>query len=327
MHKIINIILIVCLLGVVTAPSLLANVGAVTNSPDVKMAMLKFQQRLLKAQQLSIKYLQLDMAKMKEEHERAPVNEIEAIVKRGKLRVAMYSKDTPPFYFMDQNNVLTGVDVVLITGFADLLGIPVEFDRSAKSLDEVVDKVEHHQADIAISKLSATFKRSTKVLFSDPYINLKQSLLINRIELAKQLQGRHQEEVIQHLTGKIGVVAKSSYVGFAKHFDQMEVVEYKSWDEIIDDASTGKIMAAFRDDAEIKKILKDNPDKALNLLSVVLTDADDPKAIAVSFEDRKVKDLLNVYLKSLDLNLTTDKITNDYYNVISTIESKINQRL
>ncbi|MDI1292484.1 MAG: transporter substrate-binding domain-containing protein [Methylobacter sp.] len=256
-----------------------------------------------------------------------PVNEIQAIVDRGKLIVAMYSQDTPPFYYRDKNNILTGVDVVLIKGFADLLGVTVEFDRSAKFLDDVVDKVEKHEVDLAVCKLSMTFDRVKRVLFSEPYINLHQSLLINRLELAKQLQGRPQETVIQNLTGKIGVVAKSSYTGFAAHFSEMEMVEYPSWDQAVNDARTGKITAAFRDEAEVKMILRDRPDMALSLLSVMLKDADDPKAIAMSLDHRNLQDLMNFYLKSLNMELTADKIINNYDKVIQNIENKIKQRI
>lgn len=254
-----------------------------------------------------------------------PVNEVQAIINRGKLIVAMYSQDTPPFYYKDKNNELTGVDVVLIKGFADLLGVTVEFDRSAKFLNDVVDKVENHEVDLAICKLSMTFGRAKRVLFSDPYINLHQSLLINRLELAKQLHGRPQEEAIQHLTGKIGVVAKSSYARFAKHFKNMEIIPYPAWEDAVNDARNGKITAAFRDEAEVKKILHDRPDMALSLLSVILRDANDPKGVAMSFESRHLKYLMDFYFKSLNMNLTADKIINDYDNVIKNIENKINQ--
>jgi len=239
----------------------------------------------------------------------------------------MYSQDVPPFYYVDKNHVLTGLDIVLIKGFADLLGVTVEYDRSAKFLDDVVDKVEKHEADMAICKLSLTFDRAKRVLFSTPYINLHQSLLINRLELSKQLNGRPQEQAIQNLTGKIGVVAKSSYVGYAKYFKNMEIVPYPTWNEVLNDVLAGRITAAFRDEAEVKLIVRDRPDIALKLLSVVLKDADDPKGIAVSFDHRELKDLLNFYLTSLDLNLSADKIINDYDNLIGTIENKIKQKV
>jgi ABC-type amino acid transport substrate-binding protein len=251
------------------------------------------------------------------------VNEIEAIVKRGKLIVAMYSEDTPPFYFVDNNNQLTGIDVALIKGFADMLGVKVEFDRSAKFLDDVVDKVEKHQADLAICKLSMTFSRVKRVLFTRPYIRLHQGLLINRLRLAQQLNGRSREETIQNLTGKIGVVAKSSYVKYANQkFKHAEVVEYPTWNDVVNDVLKGNIVGAYRDEAEIKMIVRDRPDTALQLLSVVLKDAEDPKGIAVALKHRNLKDLLNFYIESLDLNLTVDKVLKDYDDVIKSIATK-----
>jgi len=252
------------------------------------------------------------------------VNEIQEIIKRGKLVVAMYAKDTPPFYYVDKNDHLVGLDVTLIKGFAELLGVPVEFDRSSKFLNDTVDMVENHKADLAITKLSMTFKRATRVLFTEPYVNLHQSLLINRLELLKQLHGRSQEETIQQLSGKIGVVAKSSYVDYAKHFKNMEVVTYPAWSDVVSAVYEGKITAAFRDEAEIKIILRDQPEMALALLSVVLKDANDRKGIAVAMDHNNLKSILNFYIKSLNMDITADKVVNNYVGVIKQIEQKIN---
>jgi len=253
-------------------------------------------------------------------------NEIQAIIKKGKLVVAMYSKDAPPFYFVDKNNQLTGYDVVLIEGFAHLLGIPVEFNRSSKFLNDTVTMVENHDADLAITKLSMTFKRAMRVLFTEPVVTLHQALLINRLELIKQLNGRPQEEAIQHLTGKLGVVAKSSYVDYAKHFSNMEIVGYDSWDEVTADARQGKITAAMRDDAEVKLILREHPDYALDLMSVMLKDALDPKGIAVSIDNSQLKDLLNFYLKTLDWHVSADLLINNYDTEIKVLKQKIDMQ-
>lgn len=250
-------------------------------------------------------------------------NEIQDIVKRGKLVVAMYSKDSPPFYFVNKNNQLEGFDVVLIEGFARLLGVTVEYNRSAKFFDDTVTQVENNEADLAITKLSLTFKRAMRLGFSEPYINLRQSLLVNRLELIKQLQGRPQEEAIQNLTGKIGVLAKSSYVDYAKYFHKAEVISYSSWSDAVEDARVGKITAAFRDDAEIKLILREHPEYALDLMSVILTDTRDPKGIAVSMDHKNLKYLLNFYLNTLDWKVTGDQMINNYDKEIAKLKQKI----
>ncbi len=273
---------------------------------------------------VSLMLFNLPSVQAKEElYGNEPANEIQDIIKRGKLVVAMYSKDAPPFYFVDKNNQLTGFDVVLIEGFAKLLGVPVEFDRSANFLDDIITKVQNHDADVAISKLSMTFKRASRVLFTEPNVNLHQALLINRLELTKQLHGRPQEEAIQNLSGKLGVVARSSYIDYAKHFKNMKVVTYISWKLAVEDVREGKITAAFRDDAEIKLVLRDHPEYALDLMSVLLKDAIDPKGIAVAIDHDQLKNLLNFYLKTLDWHVTGDVMINNYDNEMARLKQKI----
>ena len=246
--------------------------------------------------------------------------EIQKIVDRGKLVVAMYSKDTPPFYYMDDQSELAGVDVELIKGFGRLLGVDVEFDRSARSFNEVVDKVANREADLAICKLSITFSRAQRVLFTEPYIVLRQGLLINRLLLASQLKGRSREETVQSLKGKIGVIGNSSYVGYAKRrFKDMEIVEYPSWGKVVEAVVAGEIVAAYRDEAEIKKIIRDHPDSAVKLLTVVLKDAKDPKGIAVSWDSPNLKALLEFYVRSMGLELTASNVLYEYENLIDLI--------
>ena len=249
--------------------------------------------------------------------------DIQDIINKGKIVVAMYHIDTPPFYYVDDKGNLAGVDVELIKGFAKLLNVDIEFNRESKFLNSTLDKVLNNEADLAITKLSITFSRVKRALFTKPYINLHQALLINRLLLAKQLKGRSREETIQNLRGKIGVIAKSSYVKYAKQrFKYAEVVGYKTWLDAVDAVLKGEVIAAYRDEAEIKKIIRDRPDTALKLLSVVLKDAKDPKGIAVAANKRHLKTLLDFYIDSLELNLTADKVLNEYELVVNSIKTR-----
>ena len=233
----------------------------------------------------------------------------------------MYHKDSPPFYYVNEEKQLTGVDVEMIKGFARLLNVDVEFDRTPKSFNAVVDMIANEEADVAICKLSITFNRLRRVLYTKPYIEMHQALLVNHLLLAKQLEGGVREEVLRSLSGKIGVIGKSSYVKYAKrNFSNMDIVEYQSWNDVVDAVKTGKVVAAYRDEAEIKKIIRDNPDSALNLLTVTLKDAADPKGIAVSKNSAHLKELLEFYIDSLNLNLTANKVLYDYDSIIKNIK-------
>lgn len=243
--------------------------------------------------------------------------ELAELFERKVLRVAMYKRDTPPFYFVNDENELTGVDVEIIKGFARRLGLEVEFIRHANTLDEVINIVAQGEADLAICKLSITFSRATKVLFTEPYIMLRKGLLVNRVLLQQQLNGRHKKEVIQQLKGTLGVIGNSSYVNYAKQrFNHMKIKEYGSWKEVVDAVLSQQIIAGFRDEAEIKKVILDNKDRAINLLTVVLEDDFDPKGIAIPSHANYLKALLDFYIDSIGLKLTANSVLFEYDSVI-----------
>lgn len=270
---------------------------------------------------LSILIVTPNLYSSETQEQRLYAPDIQRILDKGVLTVAMYHKDTPPFYYVDEQGDLTGVDVELIKGFASLLNVKVEFDRSAKTFNDVIKKVANREADLAICKLSITFSRTTKVLFTKPYIQLRKGLLVNRVLLQRQLKGRTKEEAIKSLTGSIGVIGKSSYVDYAKHrFHNMKLVEYGSWGEIVDAVINQEVVAGFRDEAEIKRVIRDNTDNAVTLLTVVLKGDHDPKGIAVSWDSTHLKSSLEFYIDSLNLDLSANKVLFEYDSVIETIK-------
>jgi ABC-type amino acid transport substrate-binding protein len=110
--------------------------------------------------------------------------DIAAIKKANVLIVAMTKKDVPPF-FSGEGADIKGLDVEIANRIGVLLGVPVQFKRDAESFAEVVEQVRDGRADIAVSKLSVTGPRLQVVRFSDPYIKLRQSLVINRLWLSQ----------------------------------------------------------------------------------------------------------------------------------------------
>lgn len=239
--------------------------------------------------------------------------DIKRILDRGELVVAMYHRDTPPFYFRDEAGEMAGFDVGLIRNFARQMGVGVSFNRAARSFDEVVDVVARDEADLAISKLSRTFARSMRVRYTRPYLVLRQGLLVNRLELARQAAGTPPEMAIRNLRGKIGVIAGSSYEDFARQrFPLAEVVGFPSWDDAIAAAASGELVAAYRDELEIKKIIRSSPDSLIHFQTVVLSDTRDPIAIAVNHQSPNLLALLQAYLDDLALEVTADSILDEY---------------
>lgn len=242
--------------------------------------------------------------------------EIQRIIDRGVLLVAMPKRDSPPFFAVNAAGEYWGLDVELARGLAEQLGVSVEFNRDAESHNAAVDRVVQQQADVAICKLSRTFQRAMRVRFSKPYIVMRQGLLINRLAFAQQAQhSASTEEAVQNLSGNIGVLANTSYVEYAaKYFRKAKVVTFTTWDEVVDAAAKGKVVAAYRDELEVKKVVKGQPETALHFKTAVINDTNDAIAIAVGPESPILLGLINVYLDDQRIinDISAEKVLDKY---------------
>ena len=240
-------------------------------------------------------------------------SDIERILNRGKLVVAVLGSDNAPFFMDMGKGELGGLDIQLAKAIADQLGVELELKRSATTFNEVVDKVYWRGADMAISKISRTMKRAMRVRFSHPYLQMRQGLLINRLQLAQQTTSSNVTETIRSLTGKVGVIEGSSYVGFLQQkFPKATIVEMPSWADIVDAVSAGEILAGYRDELEIKKVVLTQPDAALQLQTAVLTDTQDALAIVMPWDSTHLLAFTNQYLETLETEYTVDGLLDEY---------------
>jgi polar amino acid transport system substrate-binding protein len=227
-------------------------------------------------------------------------SEIEQIKEKGKLFIAMVNKNNPPFFTESKNGKLVGSDVEMGQSIADSLGVKAEFVRTAKTFDEVIDSVYRGEADLAISKLARSMPRAQKVLFSKPYLAFRQALLTNRLALAKEKsRGLSTDQVVQDFRGKLGVYAGSAYVQYARQtFPKAEIIEFVNWSDAIDAVVKDNVMALFRDELEVRSIVVNQPELAIQLRTVVLTDTSDTKGIAASSGKQFLMDYTNLFLET-----------------------------
>lgn len=201
--------------------------------------------------------------------------DIQYIINKGKLVVAILKVDNPPFFMTTPEGKLEGIDVELSEKIAKELGVSLEINRTANTFDEVVNLVASGAVDLAVSKLSYTDERAKKVLYTKPYATFRKAVLVNRLAYAAIKRQRKAESLIDLFSksdSQIGVVKESSYVDFAKNvFPKASVLEVENWDP----AGTnlllnGKLLALFRDEIETRKFLLLKPDANLKLLSLII---------------------------------------------------------
>jgi ABC-type amino acid transport substrate-binding protein len=238
--------------------------------------------------------------------------DIAAIKKANVLVVAMTKKDVPPF-FSGEGDDIRGLDVEIARRIGVLLGVPVQFRRDAESFAEVVEQVRDGKADIAVSKLSVTGPRLQVVRFSDPYVKLRQSLIVNRLWLSQHGQGKETYQVIRDFNGKISFVKNSSYDTFDRiNFPNATFLPEEKWDVIIDKVTRGDIAAAYRDEFEIKKIAFEKPDAAISTKTIAIADSSDYIAVAVNPKAVQLLSIVNYVIKNEYNNIDTKKLMDRY---------------
>ena len=231
--------------------------------------------------------------------------DLQSIIDAKRLRVAVTQFDLPSFHTHRPDGTLVGAEIEIAQQIGQALGVRVEFIEDADSFDAVVDLVAAARADIGISKLSQTYRRLHRVRFSEPYVTLRHALLFNRAAIAREANGRPPAAVLQRYHGRIGVIAASAYVDFAKsNFPEAIVVEEPTWDDAVASLLAGRVEAIYRDEFEIRRIVKNSPALNVQFGTAAIIDQSALLSIAICDTCSKLQELINYHLVRTKNNIT-----------------------
>jgi polar amino acid transport system substrate-binding protein len=220
-----------------------------------------------------------------------------SIVDAKVLRVAVTRFDLPAFHVRGPDGALLGPEIEMAQQIGRALGVRVEFVDDAESFDSVVDFVADGRADIGVSKLSQTYNRLKRVRFSEPYVTLRHALLFNRVAIARAAAGRPPAAVLQKYKGRLGVIAGSAYVDFAhRNFPDATVVEARNWDAAIESLLGGQVDAVYRDEFEIRRVLKNKPSLNVQLGSAMIVDQSALLSVAICDSCSKLQEFINYHI-------------------------------
>lgn len=230
--------------------------------------------------------------------------DIQRIIDRGKISVGLYYKDKPPFIMTDKNGELYGLDIGIARDIAKYMGVQVEFNREAKTYAELHQiaangiTAKGNPIDVVISKFSRTYERAKNVRYTTPYVTFRQALIINKIHAVRYKIENYPIKYLSDAKVKIGVRIKTSYVEFAKElFKNAEIVEGE-WEDIVKMVVKGQITAIMRDEYEIMKLIKRNPELAIKVSVYILNDRKDHIAMAVPCGSINLLAWLDIFLAS-----------------------------
>ena len=249
---------------------------------------------------------------------------IKQVEERGYLRVGIPPYNTPPFYYLDEQNKLQGYDVDIARKFAEELNVKIIFDRSSNSFNDLVKRAGANEIDMAIGKLGTTYKRM-KDAHPHEYMNFRHGLLTNR-KMISSLQGNIPDDkfakILLNSKIKIGFIDNSAYDTYATILFPNAIKKgYASWDGAKEALLKDDIDAIYRDATEIKKIVYQTPSLSLEYVPVLIDDLIDQKSIYVSTNiNSEMGGVLDYYL-SKEIKVKTDtEIMDDYQSYYQPIK-------
>jgi polar amino acid transport system substrate-binding protein len=242
--------------------------------------------------------------------------EIERIKSRGVLVVGMYTNDVIPFMFHDEEGNFVGHEVELSKRIAAALGVEVEFDRSATTFNGIIDLVAQNEVDLGISLISRTLVRAQKVLFSDPYIVLRPTLLMNRLTVSRY--NVDLSDPIRSLGSvriRVGEKRGTSYVNIAQSIlPGAEIREYDEWDQAMSAVLRGEVDAALRDEIGVKNYIAAFPEASIQMQMIALEDKEyaDPLAVAIPPQSVHLLHWINLFFAKNGVTGNADNLLSQY---------------
>ncbi len=159
--------------------------------------------------------------------------------------------------FLDENNQPAGVDIDIAKALASKLGVDLKIENY--DWDDLFSKIRNGGVDLAISSISITEKRQKEMLFSDPYFNAGQVIIVNSEN--EGLEGTN------NLVGKkVAVFGNSTgYEEALKYTSEDLILVYVDYNSdaigrnMIADLKSGKSDAAIVDYVLALSLIKSDP--------------------------------------------------------------------
>jgi len=229
--------------------------------------------------------------------------DIQRVLDNGKLLVAVLAKDAPPMIMTDEKGALTGSEIELARDIGKKLGVAVEFVRTARTYDGVVDVVANGEADIAVSFLSSGVDRAKWVLFSQPYVKQSARVFYNRAAFAK-LQRDFEIETLTQIDGtvavsrlEIGVLEGSVYQTILERdYSRYRLKPYRSLAEMMTAVREGRIFAGVHGELQINYYMHLFPSTAIYVAVDPEVHQPSDISIAVRPDSPNLLRWINVYL-------------------------------
>jgi ABC-type amino acid transport substrate-binding protein len=115
--------------------------------------------------------------------------------------------------------------------------------------------------------------------------------------VARDANGGLLQGALRKFPHRIGVIGESAYVDFARqNFPLAKIAELRSWDDVIAALRDGKVDAIYRDEFEIKRVLKVSPALNVQFGAAIITDQLAFVSVAICDTCAKLQEFINYFI-------------------------------
>lgn len=203
-------------------------------------------------------------------------NFINGIQERGYIKIGLPPYNTPPAYYIDpKTKELSGYDVDFARKLASELEVDVKFYRNSKDFNDLVRRVGAKEFDLAMGKLGTTYERLFNA-FPVQYMKLRHAILANRQSLEKNdLRSGLPDfgDRLKNSSIRIGSMGGSIWdTEVRRVFPNAKIIKFKDWGEVKEALFEGRVDAIYRDATEIKAIVYQDPNLAIQYVPILFED-------------------------------------------------------
>ncbi|MFE4203146.1 basic amino acid ABC transporter substrate-binding protein [Aneurinibacillus aneurinilyticus] len=211
----------------------------------------------------------------------------------------------PPFEYMDPSGKPIGFEVDLINEMAKEMGWNVEIKNT--SWDGVFEEIKSGKAQLAISGITIKRDRKKLYLFSEPYFQAKQLILVPKGSPIKTLQDIKGHKV-GVMTSTTGALIIQDLLGKTNK----NILQYEEMPSMVEDLYNKRVDVVVADNAYLMEHMKKNPKPGY----VTFDDPNIPKenyGIMTNKENKEMMKQVNEALKKVKASGKYDEIYKQYF--------------
>lgn len=229
---------------------------------------------------------------------------IEEIKKSGVLRILQTEDYWYPFYYLDSDGNLSGIDIELGRHIASQLGVEAEFIRTASGHETLAENLSAGEGDIILSYYSYSPRRASQIFLSRAYLTERLSVLVNT-QLFEEIKKNDPEmsveeafETLNRPVVSIMTVADTVYESLAEqYFPNARVTAVDSTEEASRRLVQRTEEAFFLNNLWTESFLVRNTSLLLHY-SLYLLPNEDQIVIGVSQNNPELLEWINRFLSS-----------------------------